>query len=295
MFKTISLTLKNINNFREINQFNTKFSLSNKDFFEEYDNSNIIQKIFLRKNVHLLLKKDNCIGYIWFEKQSKYNICINSINAIEDDNLVCYYRTLVNSLTGKRSLTSNSLITYECEDNEVNIIVLNKLGFKRAKGFIELEKECTKYHNNIAPENITFSLVKKNKDEKARCLLQNEIFENDDRVPINIEDIYYDEAQAYYIDKGAIFIRLDNKPIGYGQIIVEDKVATIVNFGIIQKHRKKGYGKVLLRYLLNIAIDNDFSKVSLRVDSNNVAAFKLYLCLGFNIKKEFYTWQIDKL
>ena len=34
MYKSISLTLKNINNFRKINQFNTNFSLSNKDFFE---------------------------------------------------------------------------------------------------------------------------------------------------------------------------------------------------------------------------------------------------------------------
>ena len=191
-------------------------------------------------------------------------------------------------------MTNNSLITYECEDNEVNIDILNKLGFKRAKGFMELEKECTEHLNTFAPKNITFSIVKKDKDEKARCLLQNEIFKNDDRIPINIEDIYYDEAQEYYFDKGAIFIELDNIPIGYGQIIIEDKVAIIVNFGIIEKYRKEGYGKVLLRYLLNIAMDNDFSKVSLKVDSNNVIAFKLYLSLGFNIKKKFYTWQKTK-
>ena len=95
--------------------------------------------------------------------------------------------------------------------------------------------------------NITFSIVQKDKDEKARCILQNEIFNNDDRIPINIEDIYYDEAQEYYFDKGAIFIELDNKPIGYGQIIVEDKVAIIVNFGIIEKYRKEGYGKVSIK------------------------------------------------
>ncbi len=137
--------------------------------------------------------------------------------------------------------------------------------------------------------------MKKDKDEKARCLLQNEIFKNDDRIPINIEDIYYDEAQEYYFDKGAIFIKFDNIPIGYGQIIIEDKVASIVNFGIIEKYRKKGYGKVFLRYLLNIAVDNEFSRVSLKVDSNNVVALNLYIALGFNIKKEFYTWQKLKL
>jgi len=289
MYKSINLTLKNIDNFRKINKFNTNFSLSNKNFFELYDNSNIIQKMFLRRNVNLLLQENNFIGYIWFEKNTKYHSSINSINVIEDNNLIYFYKILIGSLT------NNRLITYECEDNEVNIDILRKLDFKRAKGFMELEKDCTNRFNSFVPKKITFSIVKKDKDEKARCLLQNEIFKNNDRIPINVEDIYYDESQEYYINNGAVFINIDNIPFGYGQIIVEDKAAVIVNFGIIEKYRKEGYGKVLLRYLLNIAIDNHFSKVSLRVDSNNTNAFKLYLSLGFNVKKEFYTWQKVKI
>ena len=288
MHKLISLTLKNIESFRKISKINTNFSLSNKDFFEQYDNSNIIQKLFLRKTVNLLLEEDNYIGYIWFEKHTKYHSSINSINVIEDDNLVYCYKTLISSLV------SNSLITYECEDNGMNIDILTELGFTRLKGVMELEVECKEYFNTLVPSNITFSIVKKDKNEKERCLLQNEIFKNDDRIPINIEDIYYDEAQEYYFNKGAIFIELDNIPIGYGQIIVEDKAAIIVNFGIVEKYRKEGYGKVLLRYLLNIAMDNDFSKVSLKVDSNNVFALKLYSSLGFNVKKEVYTWKKTK-
>ncbi len=285
MYKSISLSLKNIDNFRKINQYNTNFSLSNKDFFEQYDNSNIIQRIFLRKHVNLLLEENNYIGYIWFQKHNKYHSSINSINVLEDNNLIDFYKILVSSLT------NNDLITYECEDNEINIDILRKLEFKRIKGFMELEKECGEHLNILVPRKITFSIVKKDKDEKTRCLIQNEIFKNDDRIPINIEDIYFDEAQKYYFDKGAIFINFDNIPIGYGQIIVENNVANIVNFGIIEKYRKEGYGKVLLRYLLDIAIDNEFSKVSLRVDSNNIIALKLYLSLGFNVKKEVYTWQ----
>jgi len=289
MHKSISLTLKNINKFKEIYKFNTKFNLSNKDFFHQYENSNVIQKMFLRRNVNLLLEKNNYIGYIWFEKHSKHYSSINSINVIQSNNSICYYETLISPLT------NNSLITYECEDNEVNINILGKLGFKRAKGFMELEKDITEGFSTNVPNNIAFSIVKKDKDEISRCTLQNEIFKNDDRIPINVEDIYYDEAQEYYFNKGAIFIELDNIPIGYGQIIVEDKVAFIVNFGIIEKYRKEGYGKVLLSYLLNIAKDNEFSKVSLKVDSNNAVACKLYRSLGFNIKRELYTWQKTKI
>ncbi|MEK6264895.1 MAG: GNAT family N-acetyltransferase [Clostridium sp.] len=288
MDKSINLTLKNISNFRKINEFNTGFSLSNKDFFREYDNSNIIQKIFLRKNVNLLFEENKYIGYIWIERHNKNYSSINSINVIGNSNLA-YYRTLISSLT------DNNLITYESEDNELNIEILSGLGFKRDKGFAELEKQCLKKYNIIEPNNITFSIVEKDKDEKERCTLQNEIFKNNDRIPINIEDIYYDEAQEYYYDKGAIFIELDNIPIGYGQIIIEDNMAILVNFGIIEKFRKEGYGKLLLSYLINIVVDIDFSKVSLKVDYNNDSALKLYRSLGFNIKRTLYTWKKTKV
>ncbi len=288
MYKSRSLTLKNINEFREISQFNTDFSLSNKDFFQQYDNSNIIQKMFLRKNVNLLIEKNNCIGYIWFERHNSHYASINSINVMDSNNIV-YYETLI------APLKNNSLTTYECEDNDVNTAILSKLGFKRSKGLMELEKKITDYISITRPKNITFSVVEKNKDEKLRCQLQNEIFNNDNRVPINIEDIYNDERQEYYFDKGAIFIELDKIPIGYGQIIIEDNMAIVVNFGIIKKYRKEGYGKVLLGYLLDIALENEFSKAYLKVDSDNIAAFKLYRSLGFNIKREVYTWQKTKI
>ena len=64
----------------------------------QYDNSNIIQKLFLRKNVNLLLEKNNYIGYIWFEKHNKHHSSINSINVIENNNLIYYYKTLISSL-----------------------------------------------------------------------------------------------------------------------------------------------------------------------------------------------------
>ncbi|MGH4119890.1 GNAT family N-acetyltransferase [Clostridium sp.] len=288
MDKLINLTLKNINNFREMNKHNTKFSLSNKDFFVEYDSSNIFRKIFLRKNVSLLVEENTYIGYIWFERHNKNYSSINSINVVRENNLK-HYKALINPLM------DNSLITYESEDNETNMEILSRLGFKRDKGFVELEKKCTEQYNITEPNNISFAIVEKDKDEKARCLLQNEIFKNNDRIPINIEDIYYDEAQDYYFQNGAIFIELDNIPIGYGQIIVEDNMAILVNFGILEKFRKGGYGKLFLNYLINIVIDNNFSSVSLKVDSNNESALKLYHAEGFNTKRTLYTWQRTKL
>lgn len=301
MYNLINLTLKNINNFRQLNQFSSSFSLSNEDFFQQYDSSNIIQKMLLRKNVILLTKEtqnkedrekksaSNYVGYIWFEKHNKRHSSIKSINVSQGNDFVNCYKILISSLV------NSNLITYECEGNEVNVDILYKIGFKRISGLMELEKQCNEYKDATIAEEITFSMVEKNKDENQRCLLQNEIFQNNDRIPINIEDIYYDEAQGYYFDKGAVFIKRCGIPIGYGQIIVEDNVATIVNFGIKGKYRKEGYGKVLLSYLLNVAMDNNFNKVGLKVDANNIPALNLYLSLGFNIKREVYTFEKTKI
>lgn len=295
MYNLTNLTLKSINRFRKINQYNTDFSLSNKNFFNEYDNSNIFQKMFLRKNVKLLFEEigepleRNYIGYIWFEKHSKDYSSINSMNVVGGDDLVNSYKTLISPLA------SNSLITYECESNDVNEDILNKLEFKKTKGIMELEKQCTEYEKVTVPKDVTFSIIEKNKDEELRCNIQNEIFKSNNRIPINVEDIYYDEAQEYYLNDGSVFINLCGVPIGYGQVIIEDNGASIVNFGIIGKYKKEGYGKVLLRYLLNLAMDNDFKKVSLKVDSSNIPALNLYLSLGFKVKSELYTFEKTKV
>ena len=38
------------------------------------------------------------------------------------------------------------------------------------------------------------------KDEYIRCIVQNDIFEELDRKPLTIEDIYADISQDYYIE-----------------------------------------------------------------------------------------------
>jgi ribosomal protein S18 acetylase RimI-like enzyme len=42
-------------------------------------------------------------------------------------------------------------------------------------------------------------------------------------------------------------------------------------------------------------MDNDFGKVALKVDSNNIPALNLYLSLGFIIKRELYTFEKTKV
>lgn len=97
--------------------------------------------------------------------------------------------------------------------------------------------------------------------------------------------------QKYYIKDAAVFIKLNDKFIGYGQVIIEKGMPLIVNVGILQAYRGNGYGKMLLLHLLHIAECMSYKKVKIKVDYNNIIAMNLYKNLGFNIVNEKIIWE----
>ncbi len=114
-------------------------------------------------------------------------------------------------------------------------------------------------------------------------------FKSHDRIPLTKEDIYFDESQNYYVKDASFFIKKDDEYIGYGQVILENNIPFIVNFGILSNFRKEGYGKVLLNHILNKLKIKGFKKVMIRVSSENEIALNLYKSLGFyHIKKSMY-------
>jgi ribosomal protein S18 acetylase RimI-like enzyme len=127
-------------------------------------------------------------------------------------------------------------------------------------------------------------------DEKLRCILQNKIFSSEDRIPLRVEDIFYDQVQEYYCNDGAVFLKLDEVFIGYGQIIMRNKEPYIVNFGILPTYQNNGYGKLLLMYLLNIIYYKGKSRAKIKVELNNSSALGLYKSVGFNEMSQNAKW-----
>nr|WP_307889978.1 hypothetical protein [Clostridium botulinum] len=83
MFKCINLNKDNIIKFKELNKNSKNFNLLNEDFFILYNNCSFIQRLFLKKRVKLLYKREECIGYIW--TNTIKNIChINALNIIKN-------------------------------------------------------------------------------------------------------------------------------------------------------------------------------------------------------------------
>lgn len=290
MFKCVSLNKLNINNLKELNKFKNDFNVLNKDFFKIYNNSNFAQRMFLRRRVKLLKKDSKYIGYIWAEMNDKNIYSINALNVIQNElNIVkenIPYKLLINTLR------RNCILNYLCENNDYNFQVLKSLGFLQREGtlilYLDLNKNVPFYLN----DGVEFETLKLGVDEQKRCNIQNEIFKSDSRLPLSIQDIYFDQSQNYYFDKGAVFIKKDGEYIGYGQIIIENNTPVIVNFGILEKYRGKGYSKSLLSYLLKIIKYNGFNSVKIKVKSTNEIALNLYKKLNFKVTGETYNWQL---
>lgn len=290
MYKCIKLIKKNLKYFRELNGKRSLFNSLNKDFFQTYDDCNFAQQMILRRKVKLIKNNVKYIGYIWTDIYHK-NICnINALNVVYGynnmDNLP--YKYLINTI--KEHYT----VKYLCENNNYNLNLLKSMGFKKKEGTLILYKELSESIHFILNKELEFEILQKGKDEEKRCEIQNKIFEEDDRVPLTLEDIFFDEIQDYYFERGAVFLKKSNKYIGYGQFIIEKEIPVIVNFGIIKEYRGKGYSKCLLTYLLKLIYSNGFNKIIIKVKDSNYIALNLYKSIGFKVEKEQYHLELKR-
>lgn len=285
MCELVKLSNSKINSFKLMNNSRKEFNLLNKDFFELYNISNFFQQHYLKKKVLLLKDNSKYIGYIWFEFNENGECTISSIYSYIQQKK--YYNMLLNVLN------KYNVINYSCIANDINTAVMIENGFERVNGTIEMI--CNLNGSQLCENSngIEYQIFNNGKDEKVRCQIQNEVFKNNKRTPISVEDIYYDETQKYYIKKGAIFIKENGSFVGYGQIILDDDMPLIVNVGILNEYRKKGYGKQLMICLLHIVKDMSYDKVKIRVNYDNGVAINLYRKLGFDCVSEKYHWKRD--
>tara|TARA_Y100000768_G_C23827470_1_gene609647 strand:- start:470 stop:883 length:414 start_codon:yes stop_codon:yes gene_type:complete len=75
---------------------------------------------------------------------------------------------------------------------------------------------------------------------------------------------------------------LNDKPIGYGHLDLEDRKVWL-GICIIQRDKGKGYGKILINDLLLNAKKNQIKEIYLTVDKDNITAYNFYK--KFNFKK----------
>ncbi|GKU24709.1 GNAT family N-acetyltransferase [Clostridium folliculivorans] len=274
---------------RLINLFerSKSFNSFNNSFIKFYKSKPPIIRLLLLRNIRFIYLNKKVVGYFWFEKiyEKTYSIKDFVVNTRAD------LSKALEESTVKNGFFSKGLFIYECEDNSLSNIILTTLGFKKSGETLLMEKSIEdKYIENV-PSNITFRFMENNKDENLRCNLQNNIFEDDSRIPLTIDDIYYDQCQDYYLENASIFIKDYDECVGYGQIILNNDSFFIVNLGIVKEQRGKGFSTYLLNYLIKVCYDRGIKKIYIRVDQQNAIAKKLYLNNGFKFVNMVSIWE----
>lgn len=292
MYECINLSKQNMDNLEILSAFNSNFNELNEDFLEFYLKCNFPQQVIARRKVKLLKNQEDYVGYIWFEHENKKNCIIKSMISKELNN-IDDYKMLLSNIKGK------STIQYTCKSNETNSKIMDELGFFKNSGLLEMSLsnfnfDRDSYNEILNKQNINFRTFVKGRNENLRCTIQNQVFEDEDRSPLRVHDIYFDECQNYYLDFGGIFIYKGSKCAGYGQIILEKEYPYIVNVGVISEFRGLGYGKILMFKLLDLLSENKYNEVRLKVKENNYKALNLYKGLGFKEISEIYKWELKR-
>jgi len=297
------LTLNNMESFKELYSKSLKKLNYDKDFFKCYDNQNFLIKFLYRKFMRIIKLDNTSIGYIWYETPM--------------DNFIKVWALYIDSkyinLIKENILSSfnSNILSYEAVDTVENNIILDKLGFKKQRYTLLMKMNIENYNNNERIYDIYNKIINnyyfKNhfnsstvfstrkliigKDEELRCNIQNDIFGEWNRRPLTIDDIYSDMTQDYFLKDLCIFGMINNLYIGYGQIIFNRDMYTIVNFGIIKDFRGIGLGKLLLNDIILYAKKSGIKELAIRVDSNNTAAINLYKWIGFKESYKIVVWE----
>lgn len=111
-------------------------------------------------------------------------------------------------------------------------------------------------------------------------------------------NITQQEAESFYHDNPiteCYIAEINDKPVGHVSIIRENEEFSVCGLVVSPLVRKKGFGKEILDYALDIGFSDGYTACYLEVDENNRIATKLYRNTGFKIadKYNYYSVEIE--
>lgn len=236
------------------------------------------------KYKYVKVKIYNKLIMIWqldrFDLDVSYINKIIFINKLNEKEQTMFKRNNINTLK----------FIYESTDNAMND--LTSYGFYKSDANIIMKLSLDDKKFEINDSTISFRQFIKGKDDRKRCDIQNEVFYDPDRIPLTPRDIAYEYSKSFFVDDMALFMTINGKEIGYGQILILDNNYTIANLGILKEYQGNGYGKKLLAKFLNLAIEKGLTEVSIRVKESNKIAYNMYKSFGFKEISKINSYEI---
>lgn len=278
------LSVFNMERFRKLYNKNEDAYICEKSFFDIYDKGHFLIKYLIRRQIKLFEVNNEYIGYIWYEYPSQSGFSNIYSIYLKDE-----YMHLINSKL--LSLFNINAFKYDMLTHSRASILMKKLNFNVNSKNILMKIKTNSFKSPFNRENVIFKHFKEGQDEGLRCKIQNSVFNDKNRIPLSIEDVFREEEEEYYIDHFGVFIcNSIGQAIGYGQVIFNRGFYTIVNLGIIKEYRGRGYGEMLVKYLINLCYKKSIGEVYIQVDKNNINALSLYKRVGFKEHQSYISW-----
>lgn len=274
MYKYEFLQLKNFSCFKKL--INNDSNYKNFELLSEYGKMPFLFRCIYNRNIIMLKKQREYIGYMWITRYEYNHYKINRI-IIKEYNDVLLYNGFFNKFP------KDTYFEIEGIFQEEELEMLERLGFREIELLYKMKKSNLINYEFDLKDSMEFKIFCKKKDEKLRCEIQNEIFKAKNRIDIEESDILFEENQDYYMENAAFFLLYKDMVIGYGQLIEEEGNVYIVNLGIIEGFRGNGYSSLILKKLINTAVEMGYDEVFLKCSENNFSALNVYKKHGFEI------------
>ena len=266
-----------------------KFNELNENLYDMYRKSSLFNKIQYRTGTRIITYQNEPILLIWSETRS-YNVRIRSIIPLTDKEKLEQI-PLEDVMDVFRDSLPQHLDIHQFEytvvRNAMNDHILSLLNFKMRRGIKRM-------HMNLKDLKMTGEPVTMKKfkieDIRARVDIQNRIFDNKYRLPINSADILIEISKKTYIPELSYFYLHENQYIGYGQINKSENHYFLVNFGIVPEFRGKKLSKDFLIHLLQKGREFGIKELYLDVNEQNEKAVNLYKNIGFQDKQSNCSW-----
>lgn len=284
MIEFKNLTLKNYFSLKRMYGKSKEFNQLNDGLADNFQKSNFLSFLMSNQIIKLIKVNKKYIGYVWYENiyediyliRDLYipNKSFKYFDSLNINNMHFLYESYTSS---KCNEILSKLNFFQKDVSDLMVLSVDKINIAESKDAEEYEVFQRDHHENI------------------RCELQNSIFDSNSRIPLTLDDVYFDEEQDYYIENACIFIKENDTYVGMGQIINLNNKLTVVNFGIRKEFRNKGYGKKLMNRILYSCTDIgkafDKREVYIRVSRENSIAYALYEDLGFKYVDSIISWE----
>ncbi len=105
------------------------------------------------------------------------------------------------------------------------------------------------------------------------------------QVDYMLEKFQSRKAITEQMDNGSLYFLSEhnNEPIGYMSVNIKGKELFLSKFYVASANRGKGYGREMVAFLEDLAIDKGLNKISLTVNIHNSNSIKMYEKVGFHI------------